>query len=92
MFGGTGLKVKTVTAMSYGIPVCGTMSACDGFLDKTENGCLLSDDAVEFANNINKLLNDKEFYEQVSKKEQEYFKKYFSVEKAKKVLKEVFNG
>ncbi|MBD5405386.1 glycosyltransferase family 4 protein [bacterium] len=92
MFGGTGLKVKTVTAMSYGIPVCGTMSACDGFLDKTENGCLLTDDAVEFANNINKLLNDKEFYEQVSRKEQEYFKKYFSVERAKRILKDVFNG
>ena len=42
MFDGTGLKIKTITAMSYGIPVVGTCAAVDGFADKKENPCLIT--------------------------------------------------
>ena len=68
MFGGTGLKVKTVEAMSYGLPVVGTVSACDGFMDKSENGCLLSDNPLTFASNIKKLLDGTERKTYISKK------------------------
>ena len=92
MFGGTGLKVKTVEAMSYGLPVVGTMSACDGFMDKSENGCLLSDNPLTFASNIKKLLKNEKFYSDVSDKTTLYFKNNFSEKNAEKILKEVLDG
>lgn len=92
MFGGTGLKVKTVEAMSYGLPVVGTVSACDGFMDKSENGCLLSDNPLTFASNIKKLLKNEKFYSDVSDKTALYFKNNFSEKNAEKILKEVLDG
>ena len=92
MLGGTGLKVKTVEAMSYSLPVVGTISACDGFMDKCENGCLLSDDPLIFASNIKKLLNDEKFYYEISDKISRYFDKNFSQSKAENTLKKVLNG
>lgn len=90
MFNGTGLKVKTITAMSYGVPIVGTYAAIDGFADKNENPCLITNNEVEFAKYINILLNDKNFYNQKSKEIEIYFKKYFSVDKAKMTIKNIF--
>lgn len=90
MFDGTGLKIKTITAMSYGLPVVGTYAAIDGFADKNENPCLITNNEVEFAKYINILLNDKNFYNQKSKEIEIYFKKYFSVDKAKMTIKNIF--
>ena len=91
MFGGTGMKVKTVSAMSYGTPIVGTLAAVDGFADKFENGCLISDTPAVFADNIKKLLDDEDFYKKVSLKEQEYFKNHFSETNAENILKEVLD-
>lgn len=90
MFDGTGLKVKTITAMSYGIPVVGTRAAIDGFADKNENPCLITDDEKEFAHYIKKLLNNKEFYDTTSQNIENYFNKYFSIKNSELILKKVF--
>ena len=92
MFDGTGLKVKTITAMSYGIPVVGTCAAVDGFADKNENPCLITNNPKEFANYIEKLLYDKKFYKDKSEEIEEYFNKYFSIENAKKTLLNIFKN
>lgn len=92
MFDGTGLKVKTITAMSYGIPVVGTCAAVDGFADKKENPCLITNNEKEFANYIEKLLYDKKFYKDKSEEIEEYFNKYFSIENAKKTLLNIFKN
>ncbi len=90
MLEGTGLKIKTVSAMSYGIPVVATELGVDGFLDKTENGCLVSNDPQIFARNINELLTNETLYAECSRKIQNYFKKHFSVEMGKQKLNEIF--
>ena len=90
MLEGTGLKIKTVSAMSYGIPIVATELGVDGFLDKTENGCLVSNDPRIFARNINELLTNEDLYAECSRKIQNYFKKHFSVEMGKQKLKEIF--
>ena len=92
MFDGTGLKIKTITAMSYGIPVVGTCAAVDGFADKNENPCLITNNPKEFANYIEKLLYDKKFYKDKSEEIEEYFNKYFSIENAKKTLLNIFKN
>ncbi|MFW0718128.1 glycosyltransferase [Pedobacter sp. N23S346] len=62
MLTGTGTKIKVVEALSYGLPIVCNTRGVDGLIDKTNNGCLVSDDSVEFGNNIMKLLTDESEY------------------------------
>jgi glycosyltransferase involved in cell wall biosynthesis len=62
MLTGTGTKIKVVEALSYGLPVVCNSRGVDGLINKTNNGCLVSDDPIEFGNNIMKLLTDKSEY------------------------------
>ncbi|MBB6236690.1 glycosyltransferase involved in cell wall biosynthesis [Pedobacter sp. AK013] len=63
MLTGTGTKIKVVEALSYGMPVVCNTRGIDGLIDKNNNGCLVSDDAVEFKNNIMELLTDAAAYQ-----------------------------
>jgi len=63
MLTGTGTKIKVVEALSYGMPVVCNTRGVDGLIDKNNNGCLVSDDAVEFKNNIMELLTDAAVYQ-----------------------------
>lgn len=91
MLSGTGLKIKTISAMSYGIPVVATTLGVDGFIDKLENGCLVNDNPALFAQNINNLLADENYYLEIQNKQNMYFNKYFSKEKTKLILKGIFD-
>ncbi len=62
MLSGTGLKIKVVESLSYGIPVVCNERGVDGLLCKINNGCLVTNDNVKFAENITHLLEDEEFY------------------------------
>jgi len=62
MLTGTGTKIKVVEALSYGLPIVCNTRGIDGLINKTDNGCLVSDDPVEFGNNIMKLLTDESEY------------------------------
>lgn len=62
MLTGTGTKIKVVEALSYGLPIVCNTRGLDGLINKTDNGCLVSDDPVEFGNNIMKLLTDESEY------------------------------
>ncbi|WP_412467003.1 glycosyltransferase [Pedobacter sp. KLB.chiD] len=63
MLTGTGTKIKVVEALSYGLPVVCNTRGIDGLIDKTNNGCLVSDDPVEFKNYIMQLLTDESAYQ-----------------------------
>lgn len=91
MLAGTGLKIKTVTAMSYGLPVVATPLGVDGFLDKTQNGCLIADDGKTFAQFICKLLTDEIFYKKKAREVSDYFQKHFSQDFSRNVLKKAFS-
>lgn len=62
MLTGTGVKVKVVEALAHGLPVVCNMRGVDGLPNKTLNGCLVSDDAKQFAQNIISLLGDGDLY------------------------------
>ena len=63
MLTGTGTKIKVVEALSYGLPIVCNTRGIDGLINKTNNGCLVSDDPVAFRNNIMKLLTDESEYQ-----------------------------
>lgn len=85
--GGTGMKIKTIEAMSYGIPIVSTSFGVDGFPDKTNNGILVSDNPEEFANYLNKLLSDEDYYNNQLMKINEYYSQLFSRDLIKRMLK-----
>lgn len=73
MLTGTGVKIKVIEALSFGLPVVCNLRGVDGLSNKSDNGCLVTNIPVEFANHIDLLLNDKAFYAQTSNYGKNYF-------------------
>jgi len=82
MLRGTGIKIKVVEALSFGLPVVGTKKAIDGFSHKTGNGCLATDDEKTFADIIENLLNNPADYEKQRQEAIHFFKNNFSEKKS----------
>lgn len=72
MLSGTGVKIKVLEALSYGLPVVCSMRGIDGLRSKLENGCLVSYSASEFVQNIHRLLEDEKLYEITSSQGKHY--------------------
>jgi len=90
MLTGTGMKIKVVEALSYGLPIVCNTRGIDGLINKTDNGCLVSDDPVEFANNIIKLLTDESEYKKQAENAFAAFSINYEKERCYKNLDTVF--
>lgn len=77
MLSGTGVKVKVVEALSYGLPVVCNLRGLDGLPLKENNGCLRGDTPEEFAKHITKLLADENYYQSIKKLAINTFKDFF---------------
>ena len=86
---GTGLKIKVVESLSFGLPVVTTKYGVVG-MDVRYNGCIVVDEAKEFASSIELLLNNEEKYIKYRKEAQGYFVDNFSKESVYKKLDKVF--
>lgn len=80
MLEGTGIKIKVIEALSYALPVVGTIKAVDGFGEKRHNGCFVSDDPEEFAKNCLELINNQELYSRATSEAKDFFINNFSKE------------
>ncbi|SBW05887.1 glycosyltransferase family 4 protein [uncultured Dysgonomonas sp.] len=90
MLGGSGIKLKVIEAMSFGLPVVCTLRGIDGLPNKINNGCLVSLNAGEFASNIRKLLDNEALYKEQSKQGYDLYKAYFNPSVRYKQLDEIF--
>ena len=90
MLSGTGLKIKVVEALSYGLPVVCNPRGIDGLINKTNNGCLVTVDASIFSKYIEQLLTDNNFYEQQQALAKNFFANYLSTEVVYSELDNVF--
>jgi glycosyltransferase involved in cell wall biosynthesis len=90
MLTGTGTKIKVVEALSYGLPIVCNTRGIDGLINKTDNGCLVSDDPVEFGNNIMKLLTDESEYKKQAENALTAFNINYEKEHCYKKLDTVF--
>ena len=90
MLGGTGVKVKVVEAMSFGLPIVCNLRGLDGLPLKDQNGCLRGDTKEDFANHIKELLNDDVYYKKIQEQSVNMFMKYFNQEKCYDRLDKVF--
>ncbi len=90
LYEGTGMKIKTIEAMSHNIPIVSRSAGVDGFPDKTNNGILVTDDPHQFAKYLEKLYTDKKFYNNIKDREYEYFQTHFSKTNVQDLMKRVF--
>lgn len=86
MFRGTGMKIKVVEAMARGLPTVCNDRGVDGFPDKLQTGCLVTQDAREFADYINRLSKDRKFYNEKTEQTKRYYRELFDVEKYGEML------
>jgi len=86
MLEGTGVKVKVVEALSHGLPVVCTERGTDGLPFKSNNGCLVGETPAEFADYVNRLLQDADLYKQQAEMAKNTFLQCFSAEEVSKRL------
>lgn len=72
MFFGTGLKVKNIEAMGYGLPLVTTTVGAYGMEDGIGKAFLVADDAEGFARAIINILTDSNMYMTISNQSYEY--------------------
>jgi glycosyltransferase involved in cell wall biosynthesis len=89
MLNGTGVKVKTVEALSYGLPVVCNLRGLDGLPAKENNGCLRGDTPEEFAAHIENLLTDEQLYTRTSEMAIDNFNRFFEKKKCYEDLDKV---
>jgi glycosyltransferase involved in cell wall biosynthesis len=89
MLEGTGIKIKVIEALSYGLPVVGTERAVDGFSSKIKNGCLIGNSPERFKDHLVSLLQNEEYYVKIKHEAETYFTDHFSEEKAVKKWKNI---
>ncbi len=63
---GTGIKTKILEAMALGIPVITNSVGIEGIAGRNQEHCIVSDDAQEIAEFVDKLLFDKESAERIA--------------------------
>jgi glycosyltransferase involved in cell wall biosynthesis len=90
MLSGTGVKIKVIEALSYGLPIVCNERGVDGLWNKSNNGCLVTNDEKTFASNIEKLISDKEFYKYHSALAKDYFLNNHEKNKTYDKLDEIF--
>lgn len=92
MLSGSGVKIKVVEALSFGIPVVCNTRGVDGLSNKTDNGCLVTDDPGQFARFINELCTDSQFWSKQSHQAQTFFSNNFDIAQSYRKLDEAFEG
>ena len=91
MLSGTGVKIKVLESLSNNLPVVTNTRGVDGLSQKNDNGCLVTDDAKEFAGYIEILLKNDELYDDLRQKAHEFVKNNHSLEKETVFFKNKFS-
>lgn len=89
---GSGIKTKNLEAMAMGLPVVTTCIGAENIDARNEVDWLVGDTDQLFADNVVRLLNDKELCEKIGRNGQAFVKNHFTWELAREAFAEVFIG
>jgi len=89
---GAGIKGKVNMSMSYGQPVVATAVAVEGMFAEPGRDVLVADSAEDFAAAVVRLYRDEALWERISVGGLENVRRYFSVETARRGLKELLES
>ena len=89
---GTGMKVKAVESMSYGVPIVSTPRGLCGFSPDILHHFIVAEDPQKFACQVERLLSDRHYYQGQCELMLSLFKLHFNVSATTSVLKDVFTS
>lgn len=88
---GTGMKVKVIESLAYGLPIVNTSKGLCGIPPDILNKFITADDPRNFADEINHLLIDEKWYEEKCRDAKNLFIENFEYRSVKKDLDMVFS-
>ena len=77
---GSGMRMKIVEAANHSCPFVTTTVGVEGLDFKNQEECFIADKPEDFANNIIKLLSDKQLQIEQAKAIKEKFEKKYSIQ------------
>jgi len=77
LFAGSGMRIKIVEGMALGKPIVTTTIGTEGIETTSGENILIADTAEEFNNAIYRLLEDREFFDQIGKNAIDLIRKKF---------------
>lgn len=92
MLTGTGVKIKVLEALSFGLPIVTNLRGVDGLVNKSKNGCVVCANEIDFAKNIASLLNNELFFNEKSQEALDFFNTNYSKSIIYKNLDTIFLG
>lgn len=90
MLSGTGIKIKVLESLHYGLPVITNRRGVDGLVNKINNGCLVADNEVHFADGIKRLMEDTSFYLKQKEYAQMFYRSFYTREHEESILNSLF--
>lgn len=90
MLSGTGIKIKVLESLYHGLPVITNRRGVDGLINKINNGCLVADSDVQFADFIKSLMDDTSFYLKQKEYAQVFYHSFYTREHEEAILNSVF--
>ena len=91
MLSGTGVKIKVLESLSHNIPIVTNERGIDGLINKTNNGCWVTNTAESFAHAIHTLLENETIYENYQKEAFNFFSKNHNLNSEKKFFSELLS-
>ena len=91
LFSGSGIRIKILEAMAWGIPVVATPKAVEGLGVESGRHMLITDDPAQFANFANQLLKDKNRAEQLVQNAYEFVQENYNNNRLTKNLIAFYN-
>ena len=67
LFSGSGMRIKIIEGMALGKPIVTTDIGTEGIPTIDGNNIMLANDADKFVESINRLINDRELFNQIGK-------------------------
>jgi glycosyltransferase involved in cell wall biosynthesis len=87
---GTGMKVKVVESLAYGIPMVNTLKGLCGIHPEIIGRFIVADEPRHFAAEIDRLLSDSQWYDEQCNEAINTFDNHFDVRVARKELDRIF--
>lgn len=88
---GTGMKVKVIESMSYGLPIVNTPRGLCGIKPAILHNFITAENPVDFARQINRLITEEAYYKTQSELMSSLFENHFNVSAISRVLNDIFS-
>ncbi len=85
---GTGLKIKNVEALAYGVPLVTTLQGVAGMSEEARSGCVVAQELMDMPRHLVRLASDPQLRRQLARRGREVAKSEFSDENAFSQLRE----